>query len=250
MTEQENIHNGHRLRMIEKLTKSASALNDHELLEILLYSFLPRIDTNPISHKLLRSFGSIKKVFSASVNELCSVDGIGKNTAEKIALIGEIFNRIDIEDKSCSKDIGFSFDKCKREIIEHFENFSDEMFEMILLDKKRKPITKLMFDGDSTIAVASNVKEIANAFSLHNPSYIIMAHNHPSGNELPSESDDISTVKMHLLCQMHGAELTDHIIIAKDNCFSYFMSGRLADVIKKHDLNNLFINSKKGEENE
>ena len=41
------MHEGHRERMLKKLENYADALNEHELLEILLYFCIPRVNTNP-----------------------------------------------------------------------------------------------------------------------------------------------------------------------------------------------------------
>ena len=53
MQEERNLHDGHRDRMREKLLKNPDSLSDHELLEILLYQFIPRKNTNEIAHNVL-----------------------------------------------------------------------------------------------------------------------------------------------------------------------------------------------------
>ena len=53
-------HEGHRKRIIQKL--ETGALLDHELLEIMLFSMLPRRNTNDIAHRLLQKFGSIEEI--------------------------------------------------------------------------------------------------------------------------------------------------------------------------------------------
>ena len=88
------IHAGHRDRMYDKLLNSPDSLSEHEYLEVLLFSFIPRKNTNPIAHKLLRTFGSLSGVFNASAKELMTVDGIGKSVATKIVAVGKIFQRV------------------------------------------------------------------------------------------------------------------------------------------------------------
>lgn len=78
--EDKNIHSGHRRRMTERFLKYPDSLSEHEVLEIMLYSALPRKDTNPLAHKLLRTFGSLKNVLSADAEVLKSVDGVGEKT--------------------------------------------------------------------------------------------------------------------------------------------------------------------------
>ena len=53
-----NTHDGHRIRMREKLESGNLAdLPEHEQLEILLFSVIPRGNTNEIAHELLKKFG-------------------------------------------------------------------------------------------------------------------------------------------------------------------------------------------------
>ncbi len=81
----ENIHAGHRARMKERFRKEGlDGFSPHEVLELLLYEYIPRIDTNPLAHRLMERFGSLLGVLQASVDELCGVPGIGKKTAEAI----------------------------------------------------------------------------------------------------------------------------------------------------------------------
>ena len=78
-----NTHDGHRIRMREKLESGNLAdLPEHEQLEILLFSVIPRGNTNEIAHELLRKFGSIYGVLSADISSLLEVDGIGARVAD------------------------------------------------------------------------------------------------------------------------------------------------------------------------
>ena len=77
MSEIENIHAGHRERMMKKVKDTPDGLLDYELLEILLFNMLPRINTNPLAHKLIKTFGSVEKVITASVDELMAIKGVG-----------------------------------------------------------------------------------------------------------------------------------------------------------------------------
>ena len=90
---QENLHKGHRKRMKDK-ADGCSALYDHEILELLLFTAQPRVNTNPAAHALLDRFGTLKGVFSASTEELKTVKGIGDSSANLIRVVGEISRRM------------------------------------------------------------------------------------------------------------------------------------------------------------
>lgn len=66
--------------MCENFMASEDAtLTDVQYLEMILFYCIPRVDTNPIAHRLLDKFGSIRDVFEASEEELISVKGMGPN---------------------------------------------------------------------------------------------------------------------------------------------------------------------------
>ena len=65
------LHDGHRPRSKRRyLALGAEGMEDHQLLELLLFYAIPRQDTNPIAHRLLDTFGSLAAVFDATPEEL------------------------------------------------------------------------------------------------------------------------------------------------------------------------------------
>lgn len=82
MAEKEALHSGHRQRMRQRfLSTGFDTFAEHEILEVLLYYAIPRIDTNEIAHRLLQHFGSLSAVFDADPQELIKVKGVSENTA-------------------------------------------------------------------------------------------------------------------------------------------------------------------------
>jgi DNA repair protein RadC len=240
MSEKENIHSGHRKRMFEKFIENKDGILDHEMLEILLFAMVPRIDTNPIAHRLINTFGSIKDVFSVSVEELSQVQGVGKKTAQQIYFLGEIFNRIE---KSKKHGIKLScFEKVKQEIEDLFNDETKEKFYLFLLDKNYKKLATIDFSDKEETSVNLEVSVLAKYFALYKPKHAIIAHNHPSGLAEPSANDDLSTKKINLLCMAHGVNFADHVIYGKGNVYSYKQSGKLDEIKKKADLNVLLNN--------
>ena len=88
------VHDGHRDRKKAQYRRCGSEpFADHELLELLLFFAIPRVDTNPAAHALLDRFGSLQAVFTASVDELAKVPHIGPNAALLISLIPTLYRR-------------------------------------------------------------------------------------------------------------------------------------------------------------
>ena len=76
------IHDGHREKMRQRFLRTGlDGFADHEVLELLLYYAIPRRDTNPIAHALMERYGSLAGVFSAPVEDLQKVKGIGEQAA-------------------------------------------------------------------------------------------------------------------------------------------------------------------------
>lgn len=77
-----NVHDGHRSRMRDRIRKSGlGSMQPHEILEYLLFPFVPRKDTNEIAHALIDRFSSFGGVLNASEEDLQKVSGMTENAA-------------------------------------------------------------------------------------------------------------------------------------------------------------------------
>ena len=76
------VNKGHRQRMRERMMKEGlDGFADHEILELLLFQYIPRKDTNKIAHNLLDKFGGLVNVLNAAPEQLMLVDGVSEVTA-------------------------------------------------------------------------------------------------------------------------------------------------------------------------
>ena len=92
---EENLHANHRSRMIGRFLKSPDSLNDHEILEILLYFTVKRKDTNPLAHKILSYFKDLSAVFEADADTLKKIDGVGDKIAAELLTISQVIKRVE-----------------------------------------------------------------------------------------------------------------------------------------------------------
>lgn len=239
MSEQENLHAGHRKRLVDKLIENPDALAPHEYLEILLFPVLPRKNTNDVAHKLLKTFGSLDLIFTASPKELMSIDGVGERVAAEIAVVGRLFRLLKTQKNESS--YAKSYDGIKSYLSECFNNLREEKLLLLLLNKNYKIITKIEYSDNDASSVSADMPEMAKAVAIHKPAYAIIAHNHPSGSVTPSETDDITTMKINTLCAIHGVNLIDHVIVAGNKFYGYNSEGRLQAVKENSDLDKLFM---------
>ena len=239
-----DLHGGHRERIMQKFLNYPDSFNDHELLELLLFFSIPRKDTNPVAHNLLNTFGNVSEVFSASAEELMAVDGIGEKSAAFIVLLGKLLERAEERKKQKSTKKMFSFERNKYDAIEFFRGLNTEQMFISLLDEKFTEITKLVYGQENQEAASALISDIAKAFAIKKPHYVIIAHNHPSGSLTPSKADDETTAQLNLLCAVHGVSLVDHYIVAGDSIYSYHTSGRLKYIKNNYNLQDILSNAK------
>ena len=90
-----NEHAGHRSRLRENFIQNGiEGMADHQVLELLLTYALPRVDVNPLAHRLLSRFGSLEGVLSARPDQLRQVEGIGESAAVFLSLLGQVDRRV------------------------------------------------------------------------------------------------------------------------------------------------------------
>lgn len=82
-------------------------------------------------------------------------------------------------------------------------------------------------NADSSLA---DVQSIFTRIFLCGVKYFIIAHNHPSQNCLPSRQDFKVTRKLKQACNMMDCMLVDHIIVTKDELYSFYEKGILEDM--------------------
>lgn len=84
---QKNYHSGHRERVRERFDADPEMLTfkEHEMLEFLLNTVIPRKDTNVIAHELIAKNGSLYGVFNAGVQDLLSVKNMTVSAAYLLA---------------------------------------------------------------------------------------------------------------------------------------------------------------------
>ena len=123
MKNTDNVHKNHRKRLRERYEREgADSFEPHELLELFLFDVIPRVNTNPIAHRLLNRFGSLDGVFRASVSELMEVQGIGEKAAKYIVECAESERR-EAEESLRKKPLA-SFERAANYLIWRFRDRS------------------------------------------------------------------------------------------------------------------------------
>lgn len=222
------IHDGHRSRIRERFTEHGlDSFNDINALELLLFYSIPRKDTNEIAHRLLEHFGSLHKVFSASVEELVEVPGISQNSAVLISLIPQMMKKSEISRTKDIKCINDASDAAAY-LIPRFMNEQDEVLLMLCLDNKRSIICCKEIARGTVDSVDASSRRIAEIALKQKAVSVIISHNHPGGLVIPSREDDYVTKCIYKALYAVGIELEDHIIVADEKYMSFAREGFMA----------------------
>lgn len=222
-----NDKQGHRERLRERFLKGGtSALADYELLELILFSSIPRKDVKPLSKDLIRAFGSFAAVMNASVHDLVKIKGISETTAVALKAVqasATLLMQQQVLDKPVIGSWQALLDYCR--VAMAHEN--REQFRILFLDKKNR----LIADEVQQIGTIDHTpvyprEVIKRALELH-ATAIILAHNHPSGDPTPSKADIEMTAAIVAAGKAIGITVHDHLIIAKNDYTSFKSLGLL-----------------------
>jgi DNA repair protein RadC len=209
----------------EKLTsKGAESLGNNELLAVLLETGLKHENVLQLADKILSKF-PLQDLGKASVAELMGMKGVGSAKACKISATFELGKRMFISSRQDCK-VNRTEDALRIAFHElHDEN--REKLVVLLLDRRSNFLKKFQTTtgSDNALLIETSslfremVRELADAF--------IILHNHPSGNPLPSDEDLRFTKKLKKCSQALNIILLDHIIVSKDEHFSFREAGLL-----------------------
>lgn len=221
------VHDGHRQRKKEQFRMHGlDAFADHEVLELLLYYAIPRRDTNPVAHRLMERFGSLDGVFSATVEELEEVEGMGKNAATLLALWMPLYRRV--RTKPTAKEVILnSTEQAGRYFMDLFFGMRREELYEACLDAKGKLLACYRIAEGGVDAVNINTRRLVENALKCGASAVILAHNHPSGIALPSPDDNTTTLALWDALRAVGIPLIDHIIVADEDYVSLRDNGLL-----------------------
>lgn len=219
------VHDKHRDRMRRRFRESGlKGFADHEALELLLYYAIPRRDTNPTAHALLERFGSLAGVFSAPVEALRQVEGVGDSAAVLLRLAPLIAQRARLAEAGREVILN-SPERIGDYLLELFSQERNEAVYQLCLDRKGKLLSCKRLGEGSACAVNLDIRALVEDALLSAASSVILAHNHPSGVALPSTADQAATDRAKAALESIGVALVDHIIVADNDFVSFSQSG-------------------------
>lgn len=217
---------GHRERLRQRfLATWPDGLPDYELLELVLFNAVPRIDVKPLAKSLLATFGSFNAVVSAPEARLLRVAGVDQKVVVQLRLVeatARRFARGSIAERCVVSSWNDVIAYCRTAMA-----YRDvEHVRVLYLDQKNRLILDEELWRGTVNAAPTYPREIVRRALELSAVSLILVHNHPSGDTEPSEADISMTRAVRNACEAVGIKLHDHVVIGSGSEVS-FRSRRL-----------------------
>jgi DNA repair protein RadC len=208
-------YHDHRERLRDRFREGGGeALRDYELLELMLFPAIPRVDTKPLAKALLQKFGSFGEVLGASPARLMEVDGIGEKAAHHIKVVHAAAQRYlkePVKQRPLLDSWSSVIDYCRAAM--GFESI--ENFRILFLDKRNLLIADEVQQRGTVDHTPVYPREVVKRALELGATALILVHNHPSGDPTPSRADIQMTKSVIDIAKPLGITVHDHIIVGR-----------------------------------
>ena len=197
------------------VARGPDALTLAELIAILLRTGLKGTNVVQVAQNALKKFdGSLNALALASVDELRTVNGIGRDKAVTLVAAFALAKRMEQERREESPVLDnpatvVSFMRETNRLL------NVESFQVLLLNVRKKLIRAEEISQGLLDTILVHPREVFRAAIMANAAGIVLVHNHPSGDPAPSEADIKVTRDLIRAGQLLKIEVVDHVIIGR-----------------------------------
>jgi len=222
-------YHGHRQRLRGRfLAGGAAALQDYELLELLLTFAIPYSDVKPLAKALIQHFGSFSQVLDAPAEALVEIkaeDIKGRSlrltefSAALVRLVKACFETY-LREEALTRQKILSLSSLVEYCRAAMGGLKDEQFRVIFLNSQNEILAEeIIQEGtvNQTVVYPRKVLELA---LKHKAAGLILVHNHPSGNPTPSAADAELTQTIIKAGRAINLTVHDHLIISRHSYVS------------------------------
>ncbi len=216
---------GHRARLRARmLDGGAEALGDHEVVEYLLMTAIPRRDVKPLARTLLKRFGSLAGVFNADPRARAQHPGMGETSAAAIKIVALAARRL-ARQVVRDKPVLGSWQALIDYLHIDMAHLTVERVRVLYLNAQNMLIhDEHVGDGSIDEAAIHPREVIRRALDLGSTA-LILVHNHPSGSPEPSRADIQITGRIAEAGRLLGIVVHDHVIIGREGHVSLKAKG-------------------------
>ncbi len=209
----------------EKLLRG-DTLSTAELLALLLHTGGGGDNSIGLANALLARFGGLRSLLLAPKEALLSVIGVGPAKVARLKCIAELIHRL-LRERLVLRPTITSIEDVVALIAPHLRDKAREQFLLITLNSTNEVIS-LSEAGNGTVnALSVYPRELAKRALAEQATAVVLAHNHPDGAPEPSAEDRHLTKHISALFASLGIVVHDHVIIGRNETFSFRESGLL-----------------------
>ena len=199
------------------LKKGPEALSKSDLLAILLGSGIKGKNVRQLSQQIIKKFG--KSFLSITVDDLKGVAGIGEAKALQIASAISLVKRFYAEDRTNKTIVRNSQDVVS--LTYDLRSKKKEHLVCLYLNARNALLKKEIVSVGLADKTLVHPREVFYSATELNAASVILVHNHPSGNSLPSERDIQIIEKIAQAGEIMGIPVVDFVIVSEKGDFSF-----------------------------
>lgn len=220
-------YHGHRQRVRDRVLQSGvEGLADYELLELLLFYSIDRIDTKPLAKRLLERFGTLGDIFAAETAQLREFE-IDQRTLVLFRSLRETGRRLaerKVKDRPVMSSWQQLLDYCHTALAHE----KTEQFRLLFLDRKNVLIADEVQQRGTIDHTPVYPREVVKRALELGAAALILVHNHPSGDPKPSREDIEMTRDISKAAEALGIAIHDHLVIGRKGHASFRSLGLLS----------------------
>jgi DNA repair protein RadC len=211
----------------EKLMQQgAKALSDAELLAIFLRVGVAGKSAVDLARDLLNRFGSLNGIFSASLDQIQQVHGMGESKYCQLQAIFEMSQRA-LNEELHIRDVLSSPQKVRDYLSLAIGQLNREVFMVLFVDTQNRVIAnEILFEG-TLMQTSVYPREVIKRALYFNAAAVIFAHNHPSGAAVQSLADERLTRDLKAALALVDIRVLDHFVVAGNTAMSFVEKGLL-----------------------
>ena len=198
---------------------NTNSLSDAELLSMILGGKNALLRSEYILDNI-----TFDKLLETQPEELKHLYRLSDSQAQNIENFKSFRKRVMIKKELCQ--VRCSSD-ARDLILPYLVDLTHEEFFCIFLNRSNKVIKVEQISKGGISGTVTDVRILFKNAVLYTASGLIVAHNHPSGNLNPSESDNKITAKIKEAGNLLDIQLLDHLIICNSDYYSFADNGLL-----------------------
>jgi DNA repair protein RadC len=194
------------------LARGAQSLSDAELLAIFLRTGIPGKSAVDVARDMIKVFGSLKAILTASCNDFCDIPGLGPGKYALLQAVTELAQRC-LQEKMLREDVFANSGVTRRFVQSKLCRRGREVFLCLFLDNQNRLIAQEELFLGTIDGASVHPREVVKQALYHNAAALIFAHNHPSGVAEPSQADISITQRLKRLLEEVDIRTLDHLIV-------------------------------------